>query len=92
MTNKNALFISLSSLSMDLKRVALGFHRGSDAMAKRFLEEALKRKEEIHTSEVKPYVADILRNIEKLSSQGSQQAAENALMYSTLIQNASLNL
>lgn len=33
----------LESLASDLKRVALGMHRGSNQMAKKFLDEALKR-------------------------------------------------
>ncbi|MDO8570329.1 MAG: hypothetical protein Q7R97_01980 [Candidatus Daviesbacteria bacterium] len=37
----------VESLAMDLKRVALGLYRGSNIMADRFKEEALKRSQEL---------------------------------------------
>lgn len=87
--DKNKL--ALSSLAMDLKRVALGYYRGSDAMAERFFEEALKRRKEINQKSVKPYVRRILNNLEAIKSQKlHKEIAEDALMYSTLLQNASL--
>ncbi len=71
----------LESLASDLKRVALGLHRGSNEMAKRFLHESLKRRDEIEMREVAPYIKKLLNNL-------SQEIdAESALMYSTLIQN-----
>lgn len=71
----------LESLASDLKRVALGLHRGSDAMAQRFLDEALKRKDEVEIEEVAPYIKNILSSLNKNID------AENALMFSTLLQN-----
>lgn len=71
----------LESLASDLKRVALGLHRGSNAMAKRFLEEVLKRKNEVEVKEVKPYISKILNHLNK------NMRSDDALMYSTLIQN-----
>lgn len=83
--------IALSSLSMDLKRVALGYYRGSDNMAKRFLEEALKRKSEINPANVRPHIVKLLNKLDKLGEEKEKQkVAEDALMYSTLFQNASL--
>jgi len=83
--------IALSSLAMDLKRVALAYYRGSLKTADRFLEEALKRVGEINKSEISPNIIKVLNNIEKLGSQTDKKdAAEDALMYSTLIQNAAL--
>ncbi len=79
--------IILSSLAMDLKRAALGFNKGSFNMAERFLEEALKRKKEYKNENSKPYILQILEKIERLKTQPSYELAENALMYSTLIQN-----
>lgn len=71
----------LESLASDLKRVAVGLHRGSNAMAHRFLEEALRRKGEVEMTKVDPYIKNLLNNLsEKIS-------ADDALMYSTLIQN-----
>lgn len=71
----------LESLASDLKRVALGLHRRSNAMAERFLEEALKRKSEVKVKEVKPYINKILKHLNK------NMRSDDALMYSTLIQN-----
>ena len=47
---KNNQQIILESLSMDLLRAALGRHRGSHAMADRFIEEASKRIAEIDST------------------------------------------
>ena len=71
----------LESLASDLKRVALGLHRGSNTMAQRFLVEALKRKDEVEVKKVAPYIKKLLDSLNKNID------AEDALMYSTLIQN-----
>lgn len=71
----------LESLASDLKRAALGMHRGSNQMAKRFLEEAFKRKKELKQEKIPPYIQNLLNNLdEKINS-------DYALMCSTLIQN-----
>lgn len=83
--------IAIESLSMDLKRIAIGFHRGSDSMAIRFIEEALKRKAEVDTEKVKPYLKVLLDKMAKsFEHTDRQKIAEDALMYSTLLQNYSL--
>lgn len=80
--------IALESLSMDLKRVAMGYYRGSDTMAKRFAQEALKRKEDVDISLIQPYVGRLLHTMEKsLQQENTKRIAEDALMYSTLFQN-----
>ncbi len=84
--------VILGSLAMDLKRVALGYYKGSFKTADIFLKEALKRKAEIDLSSIKPYIKNILDKIEGLDTQDKQKAAEDALMYSTIIQNAALHL
>lgn len=71
----------LQSLASDLKRVALGMQRGSTVMAMKFLNEALKRKNEICMTLVAPYIKKVLARLDK------DIDAEDALMYSTLIQN-----
>jgi hypothetical protein len=71
----------LESLASDLKRVALGMHRGSNQMAKKFLKEAFKRKKELKQEKVPPYIQNLLNNLDKNST------ADYALMCSTLIQN-----
>lgn len=79
--------IALESLAMDLKRVALGYHRNSLIMAKRFYEEALARKKEIDTTSLKPYVRELLNKIDLLQSNENAIIADDALMLSTLLQN-----
>lgn len=82
--------VIIESLAMDLKRVALGLHRESYAMAKGFKEEALKRSHELENQKVEGYIK-ILINRMKLSLSGNDgKAAEDALMYSTLFQNFAL--
>jgi len=73
--------ITLESMAMDLKRVALGYHNNSLRVAKRFHREAIARKNEINLKEVKPYLRLVLRKTEKVNT------PDEALMLSTLIQN-----
>jgi hypothetical protein len=80
--------IVIESLSMDLLRVALGYHRGSVKMALRFSEEAQKRITEINTSQVTPHFAGILKKLPTaLSQNDTDDIAEDALMYHTLCKN-----
>jgi hypothetical protein len=85
MNNKQVL----GALAMDLKRVALGYFRGSTPMAERFFEEALKRRNEIDNGNLKPYLAKFLNDMENLKNEKREKAAEDALFYSTIFQNAS---
>lgn len=85
MKNKQAL----GALAMDLKRAALGYFRGSTSMADRFFIEALKRRDEIDSNTLKPYVRRLLHTMENIKKEKSDRAAEDALFYSTLFQNAS---
>lgn len=83
--------IAISSLAMDLKRVAIGYYRGSLKMAEVFSREALERKQEIKVKEVKPYLKKLIDNLSiVLSQKDRQKLAEDALMYSVLFQNASI--
>ena len=79
-------------MAMDLKRVALGYYQGSFKTADVFLEEALKRKKEIRPETIKPYLRNILNKIENLKLTDQERVAEDALMYSTIIQNAAVRL
>lgn len=79
--------VALESLAMDLKRVALGYQRNSLAMATQFYEEALKRKNEIDQTSLKPYVRKLLDKVDLLSNNSTGAIAEEALMLSTLLQN-----
>lgn len=71
----------LESLASDLKRVAIGKYRGSNNMANRFLQEAIKRKNEVDLKIVATYIKRLLNKLNKDIN------AEDALMFSTLIQN-----
>lgn len=84
-------FTALSSLAMDLERVSMGFYRKSYKMAERFTQEALTRKKEINIKTVKPYIVQLLNRMEQLlRSADSERKAEDALMLSTLFQNAAV--
>lgn len=80
--------VVIESLSMDLVRVALGYHRGSIKMAKRFSEEALIRSSEIEKSELKPNFVKILGKLKSiLENVDKNRIADDALMYSILCKN-----
>ena len=79
----------LGALAMDLKRVALGLNRGSNVMADKFLEQALKRRSEIDKKYLKPYLFKFLKNVDSLKKENNEKAAEDVLLYSTIFQNAS---
>ena len=80
---------TLGALSMDLKRVALGYFRGSTQTVETFFQEALKRRDEMDYKNLKPYLIKLLKNLESLKKEKNEKAAEKALLYSTLFQNAS---
>ncbi|KKQ29886.1 MAG: hypothetical protein A3H17_01810 [Candidatus Levybacteria bacterium RIFCSPLOWO2_12_FULL_37_14] len=80
----------LSSIAMDLKRVALGYYRKSDKMADRFLQEAIRRKNEINLEKVNISTKKLLQGLDKIVNENNDARAEDALMYSTLFQNAAL--
>ncbi len=80
--------VILAALASDLKRVSLGIHRGATGMADMFTKEALKRREEIKGATVDAYIVRLLDNLERVLSQSdNSRKAEDALMYSTLLQN-----
>lgn len=78
----------LQALSMDLIRVAIGYHRGSNRMAERFVMEIKKREEGIMVEDIKPYMRKILRSMFlAINNTNCEKVAEDSLMYSTLIRN-----
>lgn len=80
--------VILSSLAMDLKRIAIGLDRGSFKMAERFYEEAMERKQELDLNNLKQYIRDVIFEIERLfEEKDNDKKAENFLMYSTILQN-----
>lgn len=72
---------------MDLLRVALGLHRGSLNMAKRFTYEALKRQNELESQPLKPYLKMLLKKSRKVLAKADTEKAEDILMFSVLFQN-----
>ncbi len=76
---------------MDLKRVALGYFRGSNSMAEKFYVEALKRREELDDKKLKPYLKKYLNELDVLEKKEKMRAAEDALLYSTIFQNAAIS-
>ena len=84
MSNKK---IIVESLSMDLKRVALGTYRGSHQTAERFKQEALKRLAELEQLELENYLAKLVKNTKQVLASNKERSAEDTLMYSTLFQN-----
>ena len=81
----------LGALALDLKRVAIGYFRGSNIMADRFYEEALKRREELDNKSLKPYLVYFLNKLDNLKTQDKTKVAEDALLYSTIFQNAAVS-
>jgi hypothetical protein len=80
--------IAIESLSMDLLRVALGYHHGSTKMADRFREEALLRVSEVETDKLNPYFRKVLKKISEILNKDDKiEIAEDALMYSTICRN-----
>ena len=80
--------VALSSMAMDLKRAALGWHRNSNMVAERFFLEAIKRRNEVDDSQVSQHIKDIFKKVENfVHISDTSEKAENALMFSTLIQN-----
>lgn len=71
----------IGALAMDLKRVALAKHYGSDKVADRFWQEVIKRKEVFSKIKLPEYLADIYTNLENKNDKDS------LLMYSVLLQN-----
>lgn len=81
----------LGALALDLKRAAVGYFRGSNIMADKFYLEALKRRSELDNKNLKPYLTIYLDKLDKLNKKDLQQAAEDALLYSTIFQNAAVS-
>ena len=80
----------LGALATDLKRAALGYFRGSTIMAKKFSQEALRRRSELDYKNLKSYLVIFLNKIEELEEKEKGRAADDALFYSTIFQNASM--
>lgn len=84
----NNTYYILESISLDLKRIALGLHRKSFETVHRFCNEVRKREQELDRSGLDPYLDRVLKQVDvTLAAIDSDRAAEDALMYSTLLHN-----
>ncbi len=79
--------VIVSSLALDLRRVAQGLHRGSLTSAKVFKQEALKRGQELELKVTNEYLRNLWESTKKSLEESSERTAEDLLMYSTLFQN-----
>lgn len=83
--------LQLAALSMDLKRVALASYNHSSKVADRFIQESLAKKNKIDVTAQRSHVQRLLTSLDAvLSQKDSGKLAEDALLYSTLLQNAAL--
>ena len=82
--------VIIESLAMDLKRVALGLHRGSNIMANRFKQEALERAEELESASPSEYLQRLIMETRKRLQGTEDRIAEDSLMLSILFQNFAL--
>ncbi|NCN59292.1 hypothetical protein COW99_00735 [Candidatus Roizmanbacteria bacterium CG22_combo_CG10-13_8_21_14_all_38_20] len=78
--------IAISSLALDLRRVAQAYYRSSDRVAERFMSEAIRRKAEVDTSLTPNYIRELLYKVQQRSTDPKKDA-EKYLMYSVLFQN-----
>jgi hypothetical protein len=81
--------VIIESLAMDLKRIALGLHRGSFTVADRFKIEAIKRISELEKQSTSLYLNKLLKKNIISFQKDNQTISEDALMFSTLFQNYS---
>lgn len=85
----NTTKAALAALTLDLKRVALAFHRSSPDVAQKFFAEALKRREEINLTEVDHRTKILIVNFpDILDQKDTSRHAEDMLMYSVLLTNS----
>lgn len=83
--------LPLAALSMDLKRVALASYNHSHKVADRFIQESLAKKNKIDVTSQRGHVRRLLTSLDAvLSQKDTVKLAEDALLYSTLLQNAAL--
>jgi len=83
--------VQLAALSMDLKRVALASYNHSSKVADRFIRESLTKKNSIDIAAQRQHIRRLLTNLDDMLSQkDTVRLAEDALLYSTLLQNAAL--
>lgn len=84
----NETYYILESISLDLKRIALGIYHQSPETVLRFCAEIPKREKELTNEDLEPYLSSLIEKTnDVLKAIDSDRAAEDALMYSTLLHN-----
>jgi len=87
----NETQLLIGSLSNDLLRVANFVQRGSDNGAKRFYAEAKRWNSQLKNKKLKPYIKQIIQDIDTCIEPLTLARAEKLLMYSILLQNYCLH-
>ena len=78
----------IASIAVDLKRVANAYHTNSITTGNRFIREIIETKKQINKSELDSYMKKTLEKLYKaLTSTKHEEVAEDALMYSMILQN-----
>lgn len=78
----------IATISVDLKRIALAYHSNSLTTGKKFISEVLNAKKYINSDTIEPYMEKILLKLDTvLINDNNIELAEDALMYSTILQN-----
>ena len=81
----------IGSLSNDLLRVANLIYRGSEKGANRFFTEVKRWNNQLKDKNLKPYIKQIITDIDLIDEELSMPIAEKFLMYSILLQNYSVH-
>ena len=83
----NSTFL-LQNIALDLDRISTSLNRNSFTVAERFVQEVINQQKQIGNSGLPDYIKKILSALpQALSQQESKQKADDALMYSILLQN-----
>lgn len=83
--------IALSSLALDLKRIAIAYQRGSDKMAERFIQETKRWVKKVDIHNTPKYIQKLIQKLNNIfDNTDKTRVVEDSLMYSTLFQNYSL--
>lgn len=84
----NTSSVLLQNIALDLDRISTSLSRNSFAVAKRFDQEVIKQQKQINSLGLPIYIKKIVSALpQALSQKDTTQKADDALMYSVLLQN-----
>lgn len=75
----------IGALAMDLKRVAMAKHEGSEKVADRFWQEVIRRKNDVIKIKLPNYLLNLYDKLE------NNRDKDSLLMYSVILQNYARN-